>query len=273
MNILTKQVEPVERGCNAPGTIGRKAGKTYIVSDMKKALRHYPWGYFVVDPPEPIPDPSVYGMSAQGVSYYQIGDTWHVFDWIGVTPPGYPNAADILEEAFSLDGSTLVPITKNLSLLEPGKSRRFLCHPCGNILEPEKIQELKQEYVEIPGLPTPIHCFLPDGDAQLEHIHDNGRMCATLHWQHVMPLANAKREFKKELHSSDPRLGFRDVGETQYIAARPIENKKLKCGLAIVGWLPITELHVVDSPDTDKLETALNKLKDLSKIPIFLTNA
>lgn len=271
MNIQTKQVEPAVRGCNEPGTVGRKAGKTYIVSDMKIAMKHYPWGYFVQDPPYPIDDPSVYGMSAQGVAYYKIGDTWHVFDWIGAQY--YPNAADILEEAFNLDGSTLVPITKNLALLEPGKSKRFLCHPCGNIMDPEKIQELKQNYVEIPGLPSPIHCFLPDGDAQLEHIHDNGQMCATLHWQHVMPLANAKREFKKQLGVADPRMGFRDIGQTQYIAARPIDNKQPKCSLAIVGWLPITELHVVDTPDTDKLETALNKLKDLSKIPIFLTNA
>lgn len=259
MNIQRKTVTPVKLGCNAPGTVGRKTGATYVVSNMKKWLNKYPWQYFIQDPPLEI-NPDDFGMSAQGLGIEKLSDGYyHVFDWIGAS--FYPNPADIIEEAFQQYGSTLTRIEKRLGLLTPGKSKRFLCHPSGYLDDYADIKILKDQFIELDQMGTD-HCFLPKGEQRDRHVEDPYEMCAMLHWQHVMPM-----------DSVDNRIGRRIIGDSQYISATPPDGKQMKGHLAIVAWLPIDEFHIVDSPDGDELNRALAVLKDISKYEVFVTNA
>jgi hypothetical protein len=232
----------------------RRQGKVYMYSDMKKHLEKYPFGYFLYDPPILIEDPVNWGICPQGISYIYKDGVYHAVDWIGVN--NYPNAADILEEAFRTGGSGLVPLNVQLDKLTLGKSRRLLVHPHGWL---ENNQAYKKEYVKIPEIPE---CFRPKFD-QSHKKASIDEPCASLHWQTV-----------DGGNVYDGRHTQRTIGSTIYNGIAPLgKPDEPVFKLAIIGWLPIDELHVIDSEDKSELDRALDLLKNLTTdIPTYLTN-
>jgi len=246
--IKQKQMVQKLAGCGL-----RRQGKVYMYSDMKKRLEKYPFGYFIYDPPILIEDATSWGICPQGISYIWQNGYYHAVDWIGVN--NYPNAADILEEAFSSGGSGLVPLNAQLNKLTPGKSKRLLVHPNGYLMNN---QEYKKNYEKLDRIPK---CFKPVG--QQGHSKANvNEPCASLHWQVV----------EGGISTGIDRSVQRTIGSVTYSAKKPFEQKPV-FSLAIIGWLPIDELHIVDSEDKTDLDKALDLLKGLtSDMPIYLTN-
>jgi hypothetical protein len=69
------------------------------------------------------------------------------------------------------------------------------------------------------------------------------------------------------------------VGQTEYRAITEMKSTKAECALALIGWLPIDEVHLVegdpksqDQETNDKVMKALEFLKKVSSLPIMLTN-
>lgn len=255
-NAPFKYVPQVERGCAT-----RRAGMTYMVTD-KKWFKQYPLEYFLFDPPVYVPEPINWGLSPQGISYVKKNDIVHAQDWIGAVY--YPNAADILEEAVTLGASGLAPLTNQIGELTPGKSRRLLFHPAGWL---HNAKAYKEEEVTDPGIPT---CPKKKGSEERKrHNGKNDVMCARLHWQHITggtPLFDAPIPPGKE------RAVQRKIGDTTYLGIKPLESPAPEMGLALIAWLPIDELHVVQGDD-DKVAKALELLSKISDLPFFLTNA
>jgi hypothetical protein len=248
-----KQIKQKQMVQHLAGCGLRRQGKVYMYSDMKKHLEKYPFGYFLYDPPILIEDPANWGICPQGISYIFKDGVYHAVDWIGVN--NYPNASDILEEAFQVGGSGLVPLNLQLDKLTMGKSRRLLVHPHGWL---QNNQPYKREYQNLPQVPE---CFRPIGSRQHKKPSVN-EPCASLHWQTVEG-GNVISE----------RYVQRTVGSTTYNAVAPLTTEKPVFSLAIIGWLPIDELHVVNSEDKSDLDKALDLLKNLtSDMPVFLTN-
>ena len=248
MQLKHKHVAQHLAGCGV-----RRQGKTYMYSDMKKHLEKYPFGYFLYDPPILIEDPTVWGICPQGISYIFKEGYYHAVDWIGEN--NYPNSADILEEAFNLGGSGLVPLNPQVGKLTMGKSRRLLVHPRG-YLKNNKLY--KEEFLALEKIPR---CFRPKGLQQHTHPYI-AEPCASLHWQTVT--------------GGLPTIGRyvqRTVGDTTYAAASPIEGEKPDFGIAIIGWFPIDELHLVYSDDRSDMDKALDLLKNInSSIPTYITD-
>lgn len=248
MQIKHKHINNHIAGC---GT--RRQGKVYMYSDLQKHLSKYPFGYFLYDPPILINDLTTWGICAQGISYIFKEGYYHAVDWIGEN--NYPNAADILEEAFNFGGSGLVPLNPQIGKLTMGKSRRLLVHPNG-YLKNNKVY--KENVLALEKIPQ---CFRPKGFQQ--HIKPNiNEPCASLHWQTVTG----------GTPSSD-RYITRTIGDTVYKAVAPIPGEDPIFGIAIIGWFPIDELHVIYSDDRSDMDKALSLLKDInSSIPTYITD-
>jgi hypothetical protein len=106
--------------------------------------------------------------------------------------------------------------------------------------------------------------MLPEGDERNAHLAGK-EMCASLHWQHV----------EKGKRNPNDRYTVSEVGEMTYDAVAPIENHPPKDRLALIAWMPIDEINIVDSPDvSDKseIEEALSFLAGSCALPIFLTD-
>lgn len=248
MKLQNKQLVQKPAGCGL-----RRQGKVYMYSNMKKHLDKYPFGYFLYDPPILIEDPTAWGICPQGISYIFKEGVYHAVDWIGNN--NYPNAADILEEAFAMNGSGLIPLTPQINKLTMGKSRRLLVHPNGYL---KNNKPYKENYLALERIPA---CFRPKGHQQ--HKQPNIKEpCASLHWQTIT--------------GGIPSLGrhvMRTVGSTTYEGIAPIENETPDYGIAIIGWLPVDELHVVHTDDNSEMDRIMKALKDIDpSIPMFLTN-
>ena len=248
MKVRTKIVKPFNAGCGV-----RRAGATYLVSNMQKYLETYKYSYFLFDPPVVI-NPAEWGVCPQGLSFVFNQGYWHVMDWIGATH--YPNAADILEEAYEHGGSTLTPLKQDLQKLTPGYSRRLLIHPRGHVVDPTYLKENRLPLERIPL------CFLEEEDYRRDmHINNPLDMCAALHWQGIISKVDTRD------------LVERSIGDTTYKAISLPNSVELKYEPAIIGWLPIDEIHLVDSPDKDEINEALKFLSDYTSLPTYLTNA
>jgi len=233
----------------------RRQGKVYMYSDMRKHLEKYPFGYFLYDPPILIEDTAEWGICPQGISYIQKDGIYHAVDWIGAN--NYPNASDILEEAFQTGGSGLVPLNVQLNKLTCGKSRRLLVHPRGYL---NNNQIYKKEYKKLDRIPT---CFRPKNSQHHKSVLSS-EPCASLHWQ-VVEGGTPNRQ--------DARYVSRTVGSTTYDAVSPLDNEKPDFSLAIIGWLPIDELHLVDSEDKDEITKAMDFMSMMGiSLPTYLTN-
>lgn len=254
MNIGRKHLRRYVAGC---GT--RKSGYVYMYTDMQKWLRTYPLSYFLYDPPVLVSNPGDWGLSAQGISYVEKGGVTHAMDWIG--KENYPNTADILEELLQFDGSGLIPLSPGITKLIPGKSRRLLFHPRGYLHNAGIYREHFQE------TDRPVCILSPDDYRRSMHLdHDANQMCAGLHWQDVLGLSP----------EPDSRLGVRRNGDTIYRAAGPIIGEPPQYDLALVAWLPIDELHIVEGDEgrnDSKIAKAIEVLSRISNLPVFLTNA
>jgi len=248
-----KYVVPFTAGC---GT--RRVGQAYMYTNYDKlAEKGYPLSYFLFDPPILVEDPKSWGLCAQGISYIQQNGVWHAQDWVGVG--FYPNVADILEEIVSHNASGLIPLTEGINKLGPG-SRRLLFHPHGWLYNPRPYKETR---VSISGRDE---CPIPeDQPAHAQHLEVDDMMCAGLHWQTV---ENGVQQLG--------RLVKRTVGSTEYFGAMPLQDPKPEYGLALVCWLPIDEIHLVEGDGTeakDQVAKALDLLERVSQLPVFLTNA
>ena len=248
MKIQTKQLVQQTAGCGL-----RRQGKVYMYSNMKKHLEKYPFGYFLYDPPILIEDPTTWGICPQGISYIFKEGVYHAVDWIGEN--NYPNAADILEEAFNMNGSGLIPLNSQMDKLTLGKSRRLLVHPKGYL---KNNKPYKEQYLALKRIPE---CFRKKGFQQHKS-PENPQACASLHWQTVT--------------GETPAIGRyvnRTVGSTTYEAVAPIKDVTPEFGIAIIGWFPIDELHIVHSDDNSEMDRIMKALKDINpSIPTFLTN-
>jgi len=249
MKLQQKQIKPLERGC---GT--RKQGKAYLVSDVKKYLEQYPFSYFLFDPPIVI-NPADWGLTPISMSYIFNDGYWHIVDWIG---NDYPNASDILEEAFVHGGSALTPLKQDFQKLTPGYSRRLLVHPKGSVSNPEIIKENRIHLNRI------SHCFLQPDDYRyaLHESKTDPSYCASLHWQHVI-----------DKNIKERKQFTRKIGDTTYPAISISPYWKLDYEVAIIGWLPIDEIHLVESEDKTELDKAIDFLQEFSNLPIYLTNS
>ena len=222
-------------------------------------------GDMIKDPPIWIQDPSALGIAPQGISVVELGGIYHAFDWIGVSEPGYPNPADILTEVLLKDGSTLVPITKELELLEPGQSQRLLVHPHGLVFN---AAGLKKGRHEIPGIPN---CFLPEGDMRDYHLGNNDQYCAGLHWQNV--------EKAKKIDGRS-REATKRIGDIEYGCMLPPDNFKPEYGVAVIAAIPIDEIHLVvgnmaeNPPEiNDLIQESIDLIGGMNiSLPIFLTD-
>jgi hypothetical protein len=245
----------------------RRVGQAYLYTpglrrlhgdkDLGRAL-----GERIQDPPIPI-DPAAWGISPQGVSIIQQGDYYHVFDWIGAD--SYPYPSDIWMQIIEKDDSALVRLTGDLSKLTEYESKRVLVHPRGWINNP---QPLKENRIFLPYIGD---CFLPEGEMRNFHTEVNDQMCSALWWQCVM---------EKPIDKEHPRLITQEVGDMTYSAARPIDGYIPNWEVAIIGNVPITELHLVvgnmnDNPqDVNKqIEEAIEFLTNtVYGLPLFLTD-
>jgi len=253
--IARKLVSAYTAGC---GT--RLHGHAYLVTNVKKQLERYPFGYFVNDPPILIEDPSAWGLASIGLSYMFKDGVWHVKDWIGAD--NYPNFADIAEEFINGYASSLLPLNdgskEHISLLTPGKSRRLLFHPHGWI---DNFAEYRQNWVPLARWDE---CILPDSDFRRPDHLAGKEMCASLLWQVV-----------EKGKVGENRQTMRKVGECEYWAVAPMADVKPLYRLAFNMWLPIDEVHVIDNEeikDKSKVADALNFLVGLCSVPIFVTN-
>lgn len=260
-NVAKKRVAPYVAGCDR-----RRHGKAYLVTDTGRWLDQYSLSYFLYDPPIHYTpeDEKLWGLCDQGVSYVEAGGVWHAQTIVGRGHVngdiGYYNAADILMEIQNGWASALAPLQGDqVRLLEPGgKSRRLIFHRGGWI---HNYQEYRQDYRDLHGIQE---CMLPKGsDAYKRHIAGE-EMCASLHWQHV---EGGTKRIK--------RLTTRRIGELTYEAYRPIEGHPPQDDLALVAWLPIDEIHIVDNEDMqDKspVAKALEFLSAQTSLPIFITD-
>jgi hypothetical protein len=257
MSIATvgyKNLIPYRRGCDI-----RRVGYAYLWSDMQKHLKEdpYPWEYYMFDPPILMRNPSDWGVTSQGLTWVEQNGVWHAIDWVGQMY--YPNAADVMEEAFSGNGSGLLPLNdkEHIAKLTP-QSRRLLVHPRGWLYN---AREFKRDLAPIPGR----SCILKSGKERTKHLSKSTDIdCASLHWQSVTDNWTA--------YSGEKRLGQVTVGDTKYTAARPPDGIVPKWGVAIIGWLPIDEIHIVDGDDKDRVHKALSMLQQYSQLPLYLTN-
>lgn len=249
MKLKSKQLKQFKAGCGL-----RVKGGTYLVSDMQKYLEKYPFTYFLFDPPIVI-NPAEWGVAPIGVSYIFNDGYWHILDWVGESH--YPNPSDILEEAFLHNGSALVPLENEMEKLTPGKSRRLLIHAKGYVTNSSIIKKQKMELENIQD------CFLQEKDYRRSmHLDKNDdSMCASLHWQNVTGSKAKERG-----------LILRNIGDTTYTAVSPDPNWQLEYLPAIIGWLPIDEIHLVEDTDQQSMNKAIDFLQKFSNLPVYLTN-
>jgi hypothetical protein len=229
-----------------------------MMTDLHKWLKRYPFSYFVKDPPILVEDPSAWGLNPQGISYIESGGYWHALDWIGAN--NYPNVADILEELLNGWCSGLLPLTdkEHIRLLVPHQSRRLLFHPHGWI---ENFKVYRDAWVDDGKRDV---CLLPDNDPRREEHIRGEDMCAALHWQVVEG---------GKLGSG--RFTTRKIGDCTYEAIAPMKGEPPIYKLAHIMWLPIDEIHVIDSEaekDKDPVFEALDFLAGLNSIPVFVVN-
>ena len=148
-----------------------------------------------------------------------------------------------------------MPLNPQVGKLTMGKSRRLLVHPRGYL---KNNKPYKEEFLALEKIPR---CFRPKGLQQHTHPYI-AEPCASLHWQTVT--------------GGLPTIGRyvqRTVGDTTYAAASPIEGEKPDFGIAIIGWFPIDELHLVYSDDRSDMDKALDLLKNInSSIPTYITD-
>ena len=251
---LRKQVKPYEAGC-----ITRRHGKAYLTTDTKKWLTQYPLSYFLYDPPILVEDEKSWGICDQGVSYIESGGIWHAQTVVG--RHHYPNTADILMEILNGWASSLVPLVGDkIKLLQPGGiSRRLIFHRGGWIINHK---EYREEYQSLNVIQT---CMLPN-DHPDRSAHVKGEtMCASLHWQHV---TGGKA-------NGDDRYIERKIGEMVYNAVAPLEKCPPEEQMALVAWLPIDEIDIVnneDMQDKSPVVQALEFLAGQTSLPIFITD-
>lgn len=280
MSIRTKVTYAFEHGCGF-----HIIGGTYLISNLSKHAPEVAKGqtekhalaYFMQDPPIVV-DPASLGMSAQGLSFIRDPRTGivNVWDWIGKTY--YANAADLWEEMAGLNpdgtmhgGSALAQITDDWNQLVPGVSKRILVHPHGFFGNPAPYRE---HWVEI-GLD---HCMLPElkpdgtpSDRKM-HLSTPTQMCAALWWQCLEDI---------KVTRGTERMGVRTCGSTSYAGGGPIKGEDPKYQPAIIGWLPIDEVHVIGgdivknpADINEKIKQTLRRLQNMTvQLPIFLTNA
>jgi hypothetical protein len=251
--VARKHVNPYIAGCDR-----RRHGKAYLTTDVMKWLDMYPMSYFLYDPPILVEDELAWGICDQGVSYTNSGNVWHAQTIVGRT--NYWNTADVLMEIMNGWASALAPLTgEKIKLLQPGGiSRRLIFHRAGWI---DNYDLYRREYVKVPNIQE---CMLPEDSPQRQAHLEGKEMCASLHWQHV---ENGTKRIN--------RLTTREVGELKYTAVRPIENNPPKDRLALVAWLPIDEIDLVDSDemeDKSDIATALEFLAGQTALPLFVTN-
>lgn len=250
--VSKKRVKPYVAGCDT-----RRHGKAYLTTNTKKWLDKYPLSYFLYDPPILVEDETAWGVCDQGVSYTANGGIWHAQTIVGRS--NYYNTADILMEITNGWGSALAPlIGDQIKLLQPAQSRRLIFHRGGFI------DNYEQYRIDYQPLAAVQECMLPEGDERDLHIAGK-EMCASLHWQHV---EGGRR-------NPNDRYTVCQVGEMTYDAVAPIENRPPMDKLALVAWLPIDEINIVDNDemlDKSPIEKALEFLAGHSALPVYVTD-
>lgn len=255
MGVVRKQVMPYWAGCEV-----RRHGKAYLTTNSRKWLEKYPLSYFLYDPPILIDEETEkdLGICDQGISYIQDNNgIWHAQNVIGRS--SYHNTADILMEIVNGWASALVPlIGDGVKNLTPIQSHRMIYHRGGYI---DEFEEYRKQYKDLSLIQK---CMLPDDDP-MRPAHLSGEiMCASLHWQHVEGGSNFNN-----------RYIVRQVGEAMYDAVAPIPDVKPTERLALVAWLPIDEIDVVDNVDIEDksaINDALAFLAGMNSMPVYVTN-
>jgi hypothetical protein len=228
-------------------------------SDLGKVL-----GELIQDPPVEIDNYSHWGLSPQGIKVIQDSTTgiYHAWDWIG---SDYPNASDIWMQAIEKDDNGRLPITKDLEKLTPFQSYRVLVHPHGTITE--DVVKFKDLRVSIENIPE---CFLPEGEYREMHLDPaSSQMCSALWWQMCKGKA-----------IEDSLYVDIEVGDLTYRAKGLPKNYQPAWKLAMIGKLPISELHYVigdmkeNAPDVNaRIEEALGVLGGMAlQVPLFATD-
>ena len=119
----------------------------------------------------------------------------------------------------------------------------------------------RREYQTIPGIQD---CMLAKDSPDYQRHLEGKEMCASLHWQCVEKGAPI-----------DGRTVKRIIGEAQYTALGPITGNLPKHDTALIAWLPIDEIDIVDSnefEDKSPVMEALEFLSSQTALPIFVTD-
>lgn len=264
-----KHVDPSVYGCDRRRITSGK--NIYIHSPGMKEVygadlgKHL--GEFIQDPPIPIDNPSHWGLNAQGVSIIPDTSTgvYNAWDWIG--KDSYPNPSDIWMQAIFKDDNALVPITKDLQLLTEFESKRILVHPNGHVKN--MVTDIKQARLGKIGITD--ECFLPEGEYRDLHIAPmSEQYCSALWWQTC----------KGKKHEDDPNRVTVEVGDFTYEAGLVVDRNKLEFQLAVIGWLWISELHLVvgnmkENPSdiNDAIDAAVALLDSMNlNLPVYATD-
>ena len=218
----------------------RFAGGIYIVTTKEKLEQlRTPMLNFIVDPPVPIENPNLMGISAQGQSYLPIAydlngqPRYAVYDWIG---GDYPSPADFVEEFMRQGLSTRAPLNSThpettitwLKKLPQTDVLRFV-HPRAIIL-PEFIMPFLKDRKLIWGK----ECIrnLP------EHITDELKkslaMCASLWWEDLPSDHHNTGQWK------GPRIVKRHGGDTEYVGAVTPKGAKPKYMAGVILEIPMS---------------------------------
>ena len=235
--------------------------KLYGDRDLARVL-----GELILDPPIELDNPGHFGLSSQGVSIIPDATTgvYNVWDWIG--KDNYPRPSDIWMQIIEKDDSSLIDVkhTPNIDKLVEFESMRVLVHPNGSIANPLLLKKdrLPVDYID--------DCFLPEGEFRDYHLAINDQMCSGLWWQDGPG---------KPIDGNDRYVDV-EVGDLTYNMVRPLAGYKAEYKLAIIGKIPVAELHLVvgdmkeNDPDVNNvIEEAMAFLdKTVYSLPVYATD-
>lgn len=237
----------VRRGC---GT--RQKGGVYAETGIAlPGEPGLPLEAFLNDPPVPI-DLSAIGLTPVAVKLTQIGDSWHVFDFVGEIH--YPNVADFLEEVRRYGVSRRLPRNLDYEKLTSA-SKLVVVHRKAWI---ENVEPYYRDYVKPAGVGWD-QCprDLP------QHL-ERDEMCAGLYWQDLDP------DEGEIQHTDVERQILRVMPSFSYFANEQPISEGQGYAPAIFASFPIHRLAVVNDPDNqEQLDKTLSNAS-LAQIPTDL---
>jgi hypothetical protein len=186
-----------------------------------------PVEHFLLEPPRLLDNEGL-GLTPIGVSLLQVGETWHVVDWVGAQH--YPNVADFVEEVRHMGLLRRLPKTLDFSKLTP-QSRIVLLHARAHV-------DNWKEYENTDDFTCPKLSGYPQK-------HPDG-MCIATWWHDVDDAVPAKKVDGVWTSHVAVTRGMPSFDYRGY--ARP-EDVKPAYKVAAFASFPITRLEVINDAE------------------------